>query len=40
VTIRGQDGKQIGQGKADDNGDFTISLSPKQVNGEALTAIA
>ena len=40
VTIRGQDGKQIGQGKADDNGDFTISISPKQINGEALTVIA
>lgn len=40
VSIKGPDGVEIGSGKTGDNGDFSVTLSPPQVNGEKLTADA
>jgi large repetitive protein len=40
VSIKGPDGVQIGTGKANDQGDFSVTISPAKLNGEALTADA
>lgn len=40
VSIKGLDGVEIGSGKAGDNGDFAVTLTPPKVNGEKLTADA
>ena len=40
VTIRDENGNPIGEGKADQNGDFNIPLDTPKTNGESLTAEA
>ncbi|NOL49728.1 Ig-like domain-containing protein [Pelistega europaea] len=40
VTIRDENGNPIGEGKADQNGNFTIPVNPPKTNGEPLTAEA
>lgn len=40
VSIKGPDGVEIGSGLVDDQGNFTIPVSPAQLNGETLTADA
>ncbi len=40
VSIKGPDGVEIGHATAGDNGDFTVTISPPQLNGEKLTADA
>lgn len=39
VTIR-EDGVKIGEGKADDQGNFSVTIAPPKLNGEILTAEA
>jgi len=39
VTIR-EDGVKIGEGKADDQGNFSVTIAPPKLNGETLTAEA
>lgn len=40
VSIKGPDGVEIGHATAGDNGNFTVTVNPAQLNGETLTADA
>ncbi|MGT8858800.1 BapA/Bap/LapF family large adhesin [Enterobacter sp. 186315] len=40
VVVNGEDGQPIGSGKADSDGNFDITISPPQKNGEVLTVTA
>lgn len=40
VTVKDENGKTIGTGTADANGNFTIPVNPPKTNGETLTVTA
>ncbi|MDK9359064.1 Ig-like domain-containing protein [Lelliottia sp. V106_10] len=40
VSIKDPDGTELGHATAGDNGDFTVTINPPQLNGETLTADA
>ncbi|NHW87942.1 Ig-like domain-containing protein, partial [Escherichia coli] len=40
VSIKGPDGIEIGSGLVDDAGNFSVTITPAQLNGETLTADA
>ncbi|MEY1662935.1 BapA/Bap/LapF family large adhesin [Isoalcanivorax beigongshangi] len=39
VTVTDADGNVLGTGTVDNNGDFTVTLSPPQTNGETLDVV-
>ncbi|MDR9891583.1 Ig-like domain-containing protein [Pseudenterobacter timonensis] len=40
VSIKDASGNEIGTGQADDQGNFSVTITPAQLNGESLTADA